>query len=72
VYKRQPTFGSTPEERQKNFENQKIRDRIKDEWAKANNIPLLRIPYWDFDRIPEILDAFIASLSAEQKLLLEM
>jgi len=67
-----PTFGSTPEERQNNFENQQIRDRIKDEWAKANNIPLLRIPYWDFDRIPEILDAFIVSLSAEQKLLLEM
>jgi hypothetical protein len=34
-------------------------DRIKNEWAKANNIPLLRIPYWDFDRIEELIDAFL-------------
>jgi hypothetical protein len=24
-----------------------------------NNIPLLRIPYWDFDRIEELIKAFI-------------
>jgi hypothetical protein len=34
-------------------------DKIKNEWAKANNIPLLRIPYWDFDRIEELIEAFI-------------
>lgn len=26
-------------------------DRIKDEWAATHNIPLLRIPYWDYDKI---------------------
>lgn len=27
------------------------RDKIKDEYAKSHNIPLKRIPYWDFDQI---------------------
>jgi hypothetical protein len=65
-------FGSTPEKRQKNLEEQQIRDRIKDEWAKRNNIPLLRIPYWDFDRIPEIIDAFLASLAIQETKSIEM
>jgi hypothetical protein len=51
--------GSTPEIKQKNLEICQHRDKIKNEWAKANNIPLLRIPYWDFDRIEELIDAFI-------------
>jgi hypothetical protein len=52
-------FGSTIEEKQKNLEDCKKRDKIKDDWAKANNIPLLRIPYWDFDKIEELIEAFI-------------
>lgn len=39
-YKRQPHI--TEEQ----FENQKERDRIKDEYCKNNNIKLVRIPYW--------------------------
>ena len=54
-----PCFGSTQENKQKNFEDCQRRDKIKNEWAKANNIPLLRIPYWDFDRIEELIEAFI-------------
>ncbi len=52
-------FGSTVEEKQKNLEDCQLRDKLKTEWAKANNIPLLRIPYWDFDRIEELIEAFI-------------
>ena len=52
-------FGSTPEEKQKNLEDCQRRDKIKNEWALKNNIPLLRIPYWDFDRIEELIEAFI-------------
>lgn len=55
----QAKFGSTLEQKQKNLEDCQLRDKIKDEWAKANNIPLLRIPYWDFERIEKLLDAFI-------------
>jgi hypothetical protein len=54
-----PCFGYIPENKQKNLEDCQRRDKIKDEWAKANNIPLLRIPYWDYDRIEELIDAFI-------------
>lgn len=31
-------------------------DRLKDEYAKFNNIPLLRIPYTEIDRVEEIID----------------
>ena len=34
----------------------KIRDTIKTIYCKENNIKLIRIPYWDFDNIEEILD----------------
>ena len=52
-------IGSTQIIKQKNLEDCQHRDKVKNEWAKANNIPLLRIPYWDFDRIPELIEAFI-------------
>ena len=32
-----------------------IRDTIKNEYCKKNNIKLIRISYWDFDKIEEIL-----------------
>jgi len=31
------------------FKNTKIRDKIKDEYCKDNNINLLRIPYWEIE-----------------------
>lgn len=31
-------------------------DQIKSNYCKQNNIPLLRIPYWEFDKIEEILE----------------
>jgi hypothetical protein len=67
--------GSTPEIKQKNLEICQRRDKIKNEWAKANNIPLLRIPYWDFDRIEELIEAFILQHTKEKEikqLVLEM
>jgi hypothetical protein len=30
-------------------------DKIKNEYCRKNNIPLLRIPYWEFDNIKEII-----------------
>ncbi len=51
--------GSTPEEKQKNLEICQRRDKIKNEWALKNKIPLLRIPYWDFEKIEELVEAFI-------------
>jgi len=34
---------------------QQYHDKMKNEYCKNNNIPLLRIPYWEFDNIEEIL-----------------
>jgi hypothetical protein len=68
-------IGSTPEIKQKNLEIQQKRDKIKTEWAKANNIPLLRIPYWDYDRIEELIEAFILQHTKKKEikqLVLEM
>lgn len=40
---------------EQNFEEIKIHDELKNEYAKKNNWKLIRIPYWDFDKIEEIL-----------------
>jgi len=37
------------------FETLKLHDKLKNEYCKNNNIKLLRIPYWEFDNIEEIL-----------------
>lgn len=33
------------------LENIQTRDKMKNQWAKENNIPLVRIPYWERDNI---------------------
>lgn len=40
---------------EQNFEATQIHDKLKNEYAKENGWKLIRIPYWDFDRIEEIL-----------------
>ena len=37
------------------FVKTKIRDTIKNEYCKKNNIKLIRIPYWEFDDIENII-----------------
>jgi hypothetical protein len=37
------------------FEKNKIRDNIKRDYCKNNNIKLIEIPYWDFNNIESIL-----------------
>jgi len=39
----------------KKFKEGQKRDKIKTKYCKDNNISLLRIPYWDFDNIEQIL-----------------
>lgn len=40
----------------KKFNNIKKRDQIKNKYCKDNDIKLLRIPYWDFDNIENIIN----------------
>lgn len=35
---------------------QQVHDELKNQYCKDNNIPLLRIPYWEFDNIKDILN----------------
>jgi hypothetical protein len=39
-----------------------MRDDIKNNYCKQNHIPLLRIPYWEFDNIEEILNVVLRYL----------
>jgi len=54
-------FGGISQERaEDNFIQTKRRDLIKNNYCLSKNIPLLRISYWNFDKIEEILiDVFI-------------
>ena len=38
-----------------NYETIQIHDKRKNRYCKDNDIPLLRIPYWEFDNIEDIL-----------------
>jgi len=40
---------------EKGFKQRQINDKTKNKYCKDNNIGLIRIPYWDFDNIEEIL-----------------
>lgn len=49
-------FGGMSEEQARtNFKLTKKRDKIKNQYCKANNIKLIRIPYWDFSNLEEII-----------------
>ena len=41
------------------LEEQIKRDKIKDEFCKKNNIRMLRIPYWDSDKLYDIICNFL-------------
>lgn len=52
----------TQDEICKRYEEQKERDIIKNNYCQENNIPLLRIPYWEVDNIDSILQEWLETL----------
>ncbi|MNJ90332.1 hypothetical protein D3C87_79270 [compost metagenome] len=46
---------TTDEEAKKDFGIGQKKDAIKNDYCKKNSIKLIRIPYWDFDKIEEII-----------------
>lgn len=44
------------------FKKQQKRDKIKENYCIDNKILLLIIPYWDFDKIEQILDEYINNI----------
>ncbi|MCA1021632.1 DUF2726 domain-containing protein [Halobacillus litoralis] len=47
---------------EKNFKIIQKRDQIKNTYCKESNIPLIRIPYWEFDNIEYILNKELNNL----------
>lgn len=45
------------------FEDFQIHDEYKNQYCKSNDIPLLRIPYWEFDSIEKTLSEWLGSLN---------
>jgi hypothetical protein len=45
------------------FEATRVRDEIKNNYCKENNIPLLRIPYWEKDNIETLIIEFISKIN---------
>lgn len=48
------------------FEIRQLRDNIKTKWAKDNGIPLVRIPYTEFDNIEQIIKESIEKYSIQK------
>ncbi|PGK25182.1 hypothetical protein CN902_24115 [Priestia megaterium] len=49
------------------FELTQKRDEIKNKYCIENNIPLIRIPHWEYNDIEDILEESIQSLVSEDK-----
>lgn len=50
-----------------NFETLKIHDKRKNEFCRDNNIQLIRIPYWQFDKIEQILDKWLNKCDSKKQ-----
>jgi hypothetical protein len=50
--------GISKERAEENLRTCQKRDKIKDDFCKENNYPLLRIPYTKFGNIPELVTTF--------------
>ena len=57
-------FGGSIEQAEQKHDDVKKRDKIKDDHCLANNIPILRIAYWDFDNIETLVKEFLSKNTA--------
>lgn len=59
-------FGGNKEEAQNIYNQRIINDSIKNKYCKDNNIPLLRIPFWEIEKgnYKELIDNFILSIES--------
>lgn len=54
------------------FEDRKRKDKIKTDYCLKNNIKLIRIPYWDFENIEEILNKELFESNCEKSVAFSM
>lgn len=57
----EPKFGEVP------FAHTQRNDKIKNDYCERNDIPLLRIPYTEFEQIENILDRFLSSIEERRR-----
>ncbi|MDA3855496.1 MAG: hypothetical protein PF569_04515, partial [Candidatus Woesearchaeota archaeon] len=55
----------TTEETVEGFKIAQKHDKIKTNYCKDNNIPLLRIPYWEFDNLEKIITEYLETKTSE-------
>lgn len=48
-----------------NFKKNRERDKIKNRYCAENNINLLRIPYWETEKIETIINNYLQRLSTK-------
>lgn len=62
-YKEAP-FSNCTDKNLRSFKYTKIRDEVKNKYCEDNNIPLLRVPYWERDNgnIENIVHEFLSNL----------
>ena len=54
--------GISDEEALEKFKTQQLNDNIKNTYCQQNNIKLIRIPYWDFSNLEDILSRELVDL----------
>lgn len=61
---KEPPFSNCTDKNLRSFKFTKIRDEVKNKYCIENNIPLLRIPYWERDNgnIESIVYKFLSNL----------
>lgn len=45
------------------FKETKLRDQIKKDFCQEHNIPLLIIPYWEYNNMENLVDDFINNIA---------
>lgn len=61
--------GDSYDEAVKKHEQLVIRDNVKNTYCAEKGIRLLRIPYWDYDNIEDILTTYINKCKEEDELI---
>ena len=50
---------------EENHQKTIVNDKIKNDYCKNHNLKLIRIPYWDYDNLENILQNIIKELNME-------
>ena len=45
------------------YENIQIHDKLKNDYCDINNIPLLRIPYWQYKDMEKLIYTFVSKIT---------